>query len=140
MVPFWCQFLDPHLITYHLNVGVQIIVLFDLGMSTLHTNGMICLFLFFCFLFFFPSCFSFLGLGPSIRPATSANVQGYSHTLSGWMKEFRGSSEHYEALQDAIQNGPEYLACDKMGVSISPHIDFGLKHTGVTLYSLTLYL
>jgi len=47
------------------------------------------------------------------------------------MKEFRGSPEHYEALQDAIQNGPEYLACDKMGVSISSHIDFGLKHTGL---------
>jgi hypothetical protein len=55
------------------------------------------------------------------------------------MKEFRGSPEHYEALQDAIQNGPEYLACDKMGVSISSHIDFGLKHTGVTLYSLTSF-
>ena len=30
-----CQFLDPHLTTYHPNIGVHIIVVFDLGMSTL---------------------------------------------------------------------------------------------------------
>ena len=32
---FWGQFLDSHLTTYHLNIGVQIIAVFDLGMSTL---------------------------------------------------------------------------------------------------------
>lgn len=34
MMPFWCQFLDPHLTTYHSNVGQQIIVVINLGMST----------------------------------------------------------------------------------------------------------
>ena len=33
---FWCEFLDSHLIKYHSNIGDQIIVVFDLGMSTLH--------------------------------------------------------------------------------------------------------
>ena len=32
---FWGQFLGSHLTTYHLIIGVQIIAVFDLGMSTL---------------------------------------------------------------------------------------------------------
>ena len=35
MLSFWCQFLDPYHITYHSNIGVQLIVLFELGTSTL---------------------------------------------------------------------------------------------------------
>jgi hypothetical protein len=31
---FWCPFLDPHLTTYHSNMGVQIIIVLELGMST----------------------------------------------------------------------------------------------------------
>ena len=30
---FWCPFLDPHLITCHSHAGVQIIAMFELGMS-----------------------------------------------------------------------------------------------------------
>lgn len=58
------------------------------------------------------------------------NVQGYSQTLSEGMNEFRGSFEHHTALKDAIEAGPEYLACDKWGVRISNHVDFGLKRAG----------
>ena len=32
---FWCPFFDSHLSTYHSNIGVQIIVVLELGMSTL---------------------------------------------------------------------------------------------------------
>lgn len=32
---FWCQFLDTHLTTYHLNIVFQIIVVFNLSRSTL---------------------------------------------------------------------------------------------------------
>ena len=31
---FWCMFLDPHLTTYHLNIGVWVSSLFDEGPST----------------------------------------------------------------------------------------------------------
>ena len=31
---FWCQFLHPHLSTYYPNIDVQIIAVFNLGMST----------------------------------------------------------------------------------------------------------
>ena len=34
-ISLWCQLLDRHLTTYHSYKGDQIIVLFDLGMSTL---------------------------------------------------------------------------------------------------------
>ena len=34
-VSFWWQFLDLHLTTYHSNIGVQIIFVFNLGVSTL---------------------------------------------------------------------------------------------------------
>ena len=30
---FWCPFLDPHLTTYHSNIGVHILAMLDLGMS-----------------------------------------------------------------------------------------------------------
>jgi hypothetical protein len=33
-VPFWFLFSDPHLTTYNPKIGVQIIVVFELGMST----------------------------------------------------------------------------------------------------------
>jgi hypothetical protein len=38
---FWCQFLDAHLATYPSKIGVQVIVVFDLGTSTLMTSGQI---------------------------------------------------------------------------------------------------
>ena len=31
IMPFWCQFFDPHLTTYHSNTVVQIIVMLKLG-------------------------------------------------------------------------------------------------------------
>jgi hypothetical protein len=33
---FWCEFLDSHLTKYHLNIGDQIVVVFDLGTFALH--------------------------------------------------------------------------------------------------------
>ena len=47
-MPFWCQFLDSH---DHLNIGVHITVVFNLGMSTLNelTTNMRCFFFFFFF-------------------------------------------------------------------------------------------
>ena len=35
MMTFWCPFLDAHLTTYHWNVGAQIIVVTELGLSIL---------------------------------------------------------------------------------------------------------
>ena len=32
---FWCPFLDPHLTTYHSNIGVHIIAMLDIATSTL---------------------------------------------------------------------------------------------------------
>ena len=32
---FGCPFLDPHLTTYHLDIGVQINIVLEFGMSTL---------------------------------------------------------------------------------------------------------
>ena len=46
IMPFWYLFLDPHLITYYLNTGVQIIALLDLFTSTLDTRPTYHLFLF----------------------------------------------------------------------------------------------
>jgi hypothetical protein len=38
---FWCEILDPHtLITYHSNIGIYIIVVGGLGMSTLENGGL----------------------------------------------------------------------------------------------------
>ena len=31
----WCMFLDPHLTTYHWNIGVKIMAMLELGTSTL---------------------------------------------------------------------------------------------------------
>jgi hypothetical protein len=43
MCPPWYQFIDPHLITYHLSIGVQIIVVLEIGQFTLifpiHVDG-----------------------------------------------------------------------------------------------------
>jgi hypothetical protein len=36
---FWCPFLDPHLTAHHSNIGVQIIVVFELGTSTLAVSS-----------------------------------------------------------------------------------------------------
>ena len=33
-ISFWCLFLDPHLPSYHSNIGVQILAMFDLGTPT----------------------------------------------------------------------------------------------------------
>ena len=38
-ISFLCQFLHPHLTTFHSNIGVQIIVVFNLGTSTLCANA-----------------------------------------------------------------------------------------------------
>ena len=35
MMPFWCPFLDPHLTTYHSNIGFQVIAMLDKHLSTL---------------------------------------------------------------------------------------------------------
>ena len=35
-MPFWCQFLDPHLTTYCSNLVVQTIVVSEFRVSTLH--------------------------------------------------------------------------------------------------------
>lgn len=71
-----------------------------------------------------------------MMPIITTAIQGYPHTLSGWMKEYSGSVEHSAALQKAILSGPESLAHSKQDVVwISDHIDFGLKHAGQTLFS-----
>ena len=38
-ISFRCPFLEPYLITYHSNIGNQIIVVFNLGTSTLHLKA-----------------------------------------------------------------------------------------------------
>ena len=35
---FSCPFLDPHLTTFHSNIGVQVIAMLDLGTSTLRVQ------------------------------------------------------------------------------------------------------
>ena len=46
IMPFWYLLLDPHVTTYYLNTGVQIIALLDLCTSTLDTRPRYLLFLF----------------------------------------------------------------------------------------------
>ena len=80
-------------------------------------------------------CLRVVEMEPSVKPTISTAKQGYAQTLSGWMKDFPGSSEHNAALEKAIQSGPEDLARQKQDIWISDHIDFGLKHAGKTSFS-----
>ncbi|CAM6089205.1 unnamed protein product [Calypogeia fissa] len=50
--------------------------------------------------------------------------------LVGWMKDWKGSSEHQEKIKTSISIPVEELACSKHGVSIIGHADFGIKRVG----------
>jgi len=83
-----------------------------------------------------------VGTGTAAQLSTViSHVQAYPQTLSGWMKEYPGSSEHTRTIQGAIQVGPEDLERGRAGVWISHHVDFGLKHAPCeALFSMTLIM
>ncbi|BBN09990.1 hypothetical protein MPTK1_5g00070 [Marchantia polymorpha subsp. ruderalis] len=57
-------------------------------------------------------------------------IQGEFCSLSGWMKDWKGSSQHLRAIKMAISGSQEELGRDKFGVRIIGHADFGLKRVG----------
>lgn len=61
-------------------------------------------------------------------------IQGEFCSLSGWMKDWKGSSQHLRAIKMAISGSQEELGRDKFGVRIIGHADFGLKRVGESFF------
>ncbi|KAL2650062.1 hypothetical protein R1flu_018190 [Riccia fluitans] len=54
-------------------------------------------------------------------------VQGEHCSLSGWMKNWKGSPEQLSEIKTVLAGSQEELGRDKFGVKIIGHADFGLK-------------
>jgi hypothetical protein len=63
-------------------------------------------------------------------------LQGECRELAGWMKDWKGSSEHWAKIENSLSISPKELTCSKHGISVFGHADFGLKRVGTQSSSI----